>query len=106
MAQGRAAPAGLPWAMTIEPLTINNRLIHELLDYILQVLCIPEISKFQNAKVSKFHNFKNTSSEFQKAERGISNEFKIWDHQISKKNMFLENELVFILVCLADFCIN
>ena len=24
-----------PWAMSQEPLTINNRLIHELLDYIL-----------------------------------------------------------------------
>ena len=36
MAQG--ALAGLPRAMRHEPLTIDNQLIHELSDYILDVL--------------------------------------------------------------------
>ena len=35
------APAELPWAMSHEPVTLNNRLIHELFDYLLYVLCIP-----------------------------------------------------------------
>ena len=33
-------PAGLPWAMSHEQLTINSRLINELFDYILKVLGI------------------------------------------------------------------
>ena len=31
---GPGAPAGLSWAMSHEPLTINNRLSDELFDYI------------------------------------------------------------------------
>ena len=33
--QGRRALAGLPWAMSHEPLTINDRLINELFYYVL-----------------------------------------------------------------------
>ena len=37
---GLGAPTRLPWAMSHEPLTISNRLIHEFFDYILYVLSI------------------------------------------------------------------
>ena len=42
--------------MSHGPLTINNREINELCEYILYVLCIP---KFQNSEVSKCQHLKN-----------------------------------------------
>ena len=42
------APGGLLWAMSHESLTIDNRLINELFDYTLKVLCIPKNAQFRS----------------------------------------------------------
>ena len=88
MAHGsRAAAPSPPWAMSHEPLTINNRLIDELFDFRLWVLCISNISKFHNFrsfKVLKFSIFKDVKllkflevSKFQTLKRFKVSKFKI-----------------------------
>ena len=58
--------SGLPWAMSHERVTIDNRSINELFDYILYVLCIkyhPRIkSKFTSFEDSKIPRFRDSKT--------------------------------------------
>ena len=44
------------WAMSHDPLTMNNWLLHELLDS--KVFKVSKLPKFRSFKVQEFHNFK------------------------------------------------
>ena len=70
---GAAAPGPRPGSlepcMSHEPSTINNRLLNELFDYILWVLC--HFPKFQSFKIPKFQSFKFRSCKISKSKKQI-----------------------------------
>ena len=102
---GPTALAGLPWAMSHEPLTINARLIKWIIRLCITSIRYSKVSKFQIFKVSsfqdskipgfqdsKFQNLKVPSfhSEFKNAKIWksmfrIPNISRIWEHLISNK---------------------
>ena len=100
MAEGSQAGAlaGLPWAMSHEPLTINNRLINKLWDSKFQDSKIPsfldsQTPKYQNFKsprfqVPRFQSLKLPSYQDSKMSRLQDSKFQSSDSPIFKVSNF------------------
>ena len=94
------APARLPWAMSHEPSTMNNRLINELFDYILYRLRHPcGIVLWRSSTNARVQDRKRSRKGFpeklpcKRQRQQLCNELTICHNTVFHNTVFLNTEL-------------